>query len=85
MCGVLDEAEARGKWDLLYKQIKKGRITLEEAASDVEMTIKLLLDSFKEYKPRFVIIVFANWFLLILSLAKFCRFFNCEARRAVAI
>ena len=66
MCGVLDEAEARGKWDLLYKQIKKGRITLEEAASDVEMTIKLL-DSFKEYKPRFVIIVFANCFITVTS------------------
>ena len=53
MCEVLDKivarGEARGKLDLLYKQIKKGRITLEEAACDVETTVEKLLTSFKEY------------------------------------
>ena len=49
MTELLDKVEARGKLDLLYKQIKKGRITLEEAASDIEMTVKQLLDCFKEY------------------------------------
>lgn len=53
MCEVLDKivarGEVRGKLDLLYKQIKKGRITLEEAASDVETTVEKLLTSFKEY------------------------------------
>ncbi len=53
MCGILDKAEARGetsgKFDLLYKLIKKGRITLQEAASDIGMTVEQLLDGFKEY------------------------------------
>ncbi len=53
MCGILDKAEARGetrgKLVLLYKQIKKGRITLQEAASDIEMTVEQLLEGFKEY------------------------------------
>ncbi len=49
MAGILDKAEARGKFDLLYKLIKKGRMTLEEAASDLGMTVEQLLAGFKEY------------------------------------
>lgn len=49
MCEVLDEAEARGKLDLLYKQIKKGRMTLEEAASDIAISVEQFLAGFKEY------------------------------------
>ena len=51
--GILDKAEARGeargKFDLLYKLIKKGRMTIEEAASDLGMTVEQLLAGFKEY------------------------------------
>ena len=49
MCDVLDEAEARGEFTILYKLIKNGRITLEEAASDIGITVKQLLASFKKY------------------------------------
>ena len=44
--GILDKTEARGeargKFDLLYKLIKKGRMTIEEAASDLGMTVEQL-------------------------------------------
>ena len=49
MCGILDKAEARCEFNLLYKLIKKGRMTIEEAASDLEMTVEQLLAGFKEY------------------------------------
>lgn len=53
ICEVLDEivaqAEARGVFNLLYKLIKKGRMTIEEAASDLRMTIEQLLAGFKEH------------------------------------
>ena len=57
MCDVLDKivaqgearGEARGEFNLLYKLIKKGRMTIEEAASDLGMTVEQLLAGFKEY------------------------------------
>jgi hypothetical protein len=53
MCEVLDKAEARGeargKFNAIYSFIKKGRMTLEEAASDLGMTVEQLLAGFKEY------------------------------------
>lgn len=53
MCGILNKAEARGEargeFNLLYKLIKKGRMTIEEAASDLGMTVEQLLAGFKEY------------------------------------
>ena len=57
MCEVLDKivsqgearGEARGKFNAIYNFIKKGRITIEEAASDLGMTVEQLLAGFKEY------------------------------------
>ena len=53
MCEVLDkivaQGEARGKFDLLYKLIKKGRMTIEESSNDWEKTVEQLLAGFKEY------------------------------------
>ena len=53
MCEVLDkivaQGEARGKFDLLYKLIKKGRMTIEESSNDWKKTVEQLLAGFKEY------------------------------------
>ena len=53
MCEVLDkivsQGEARGKFNAIYNFIKKGRMTIEEAASDLGMTVEQLLADFKEY------------------------------------
>ena len=38
MCEVLDKVEARGKFSTIYNFIKKGRMTLEEAAFDTPQT-----------------------------------------------
>ena len=38
MCEVLDKVEARGKFSTIYNFIKKGRMTLEEEASDTPQT-----------------------------------------------
>ena len=46
-----DEArgEARGELNAFYKLIKKGRLTIEEAAQDIGMSIDELLAGFKKY------------------------------------
>ena len=49
MCRVLDEAEARGEFNILYKQIKKGILTVEQAAKSIDKSVQELLDVFKEY------------------------------------
>ena len=53
MCEVLDEAEvrgeARGKFDLLYKLVKKGVLSIEQAAKSIDKSLQELLDGFKEY------------------------------------
>ena len=54
MCEVLDKivsqgearGEARGKFNAIYNFIKKGRMTIEEAASDLGMTVEQLLADF---------------------------------------
>ena len=43
------EGEKKGKLSAFYNMIKKGRITLEEAASDIGITVDKLLADFKEY------------------------------------
>ena len=43
------EGEKKGKLSAFYDMIKKGRITLEEAASDIGITVDKLLADFKEY------------------------------------
>ena len=50
MCKVLDEAEARGKFNAVYNFIKLGLVTLEQAAKSIGLTKEQLLDRFKEYK-----------------------------------
>ena len=49
MSGILDKAEARGELNILYKQIKDGLITVEQAAKYINKTVQELLDGFKEY------------------------------------
>ena len=48
MCEVLDKIEARGELNAFYKLIKKGRLTIEEAAQDIGMSINELLENFKK-------------------------------------
>ena len=38
-----------GKLSAFYEMIKKGRITIEEAASDIGISVEQLLANFKEY------------------------------------
>ena len=45
----LEEGKKEGKLSAFYDMIKKGRITLEEAASDIGISVEQLLASFKEY------------------------------------
>ena len=49
MAGILDKAEARGEFNLLYKQIKKGILTVEQAVKSIDKSVQELLDGFKEY------------------------------------
>ena len=53
MTRLLDKVEARGeargKLDLLYKQIKKGILSVEQAANSIDKSVQELLDGFKEY------------------------------------
>ena len=53
MSGILEKAEARGeargKLDLLYKQIKDGLLTVDQAAKYLNKSVQELLDGFKEY------------------------------------
>lgn len=43
------EGKIEGKLELLVNMIKKGRISLEEAASDMDISVEQLLASFKEH------------------------------------
>ena len=49
MCEVLDKVEARGEFTVLYKQIKKGIITIEQAAKPIDKSVQEVLDGFKKY------------------------------------
>ena len=53
MCEVLDKAEARGEargeYKSLYRLIKKGILTVEQAAKSIDKSVQELLDGFKEY------------------------------------
>ncbi|MBR4329668.1 MAG: Rpn family recombination-promoting nuclease/putative transposase [Candidatus Riflebacteria bacterium] len=53
MSGILDKAEARGeargKLDLLYKLIKNGMLTVEQAAKSINISVEQLLANFKQY------------------------------------
>ena len=53
MCGILDKAEARGesrgKIDLLYKLIKDGMLSVEQAAKSIDISVDQLLANFKQY------------------------------------
>jgi hypothetical protein len=43
------EGEKKGEFNTIYNFIKKGRITIEEAASDIGISVEQLLEGFKEY------------------------------------
>ena len=45
----MEQGMEKGKINAFYNMIKKGRITLEEAAEDIGISIKELLDKFKAY------------------------------------
>ena len=45
----LEEGRKEGEFNTVYNFIKKGRMTIEEAASDIGMTVEQLLDGFKRY------------------------------------
>ena len=47
MCEVLDKVEARGEFTALYKQIKKGILTIEQAAKSIDKSVQEVLDGFK--------------------------------------
>ena len=44
------KGEKKGVLSTLYNLIKKGRLTVEEAAQDIGMSIDELLAGFKKYK-----------------------------------
>ena len=46
---IIKEGEARGKLDFAYKLIRKGRLTVEEAAENIGISINELLAQFKQY------------------------------------
>ena len=43
------EGRAEGEFNTIYNFIKKGRLTLEEAASDIGISVEQLLANFKKY------------------------------------
>ena len=45
----LQEGRKEGEFNTIYNFIKKGRLTLEEAASDIGMSVEQLLANFKKY------------------------------------
>ena len=57
MCDILNKEEDtgrnegrnEGKFDFAYKLIKKGRLTIEEAAEDIGISINELIAQFKQY------------------------------------
>ena len=42
-------SESRGEFDMLCQLLKKGRLTLEEAAQDIGMSIEEMLAMFKRF------------------------------------
>ena len=53
MCEVLDKliagGKARRKFDLLYKLVKNGFLSIDQAAKSIDKSVQELLDGFKEY------------------------------------
>ena len=53
MCEVLDrivaQGEARGEFNILYKLIKNGMLTVEQAAKSINISVEQLLANFKQY------------------------------------
>ncbi len=53
MCEVLvkivAQSEARGEFNILYKQIKKGILTIEQVAKSIDISVEQLLANFKQY------------------------------------
>ena len=57
MCEVLDRivaqgearGEARGEFNILYKLIKNGMLTVEQAAKSINISVEQLLANFKQY------------------------------------
>ena len=43
------EGEKKGEFNTVYSFIKKGRLTIEEAASDIGISVEQLLANFKKY------------------------------------
>ncbi len=46
---ILDKAEARGEFNILYKLIKNGMLTVEQAAKSINISVEQLLANFKQY------------------------------------
>ena len=49
MCGIINKAEARGEFNILYKQIKDGMLTVYQAAKYIDKSVQELLDGFNKY------------------------------------
>ena len=45
----IKEGRKEGEFNTVYNFIKKGRMTIDEAASDIGMSVEQLLDGFKRY------------------------------------
>ena len=45
----IKEGIKEGEFNTVYNFIKKGRMTIEEAASDIGISVEQLLAGFKEY------------------------------------
>ena len=45
----IKEGIKEGEYKTIYSFVKKGRMTIEEAASDIGITVEQLLEGFKEY------------------------------------
>ena len=45
----IKEGIKEGEYKAIYNFVKKGRMTIEEAASDIGITVEQLLEGFKEY------------------------------------
>ena len=43
------QGEKKGEYSTIFNFIKKGRMTIEEAASDIGISVEQLLTGFKEF------------------------------------
>ena len=46
---MIEDGKKEEKFNTIYYFIKKGRITIDEAANDIGLSVKQLLANFKKY------------------------------------